>query len=88
MAETVYKGTVRGRTVVFDDDVDLPDGTGVLVTPGASVEGSPQGVLAAAKAEPHVTQEDVAELLRLIDQGTQPVRYDNPLAPGAQSSER
>jgi hypothetical protein len=87
MSETVYKGTVRGRTVVLDEDVDLADGTGVLVTPVASVEGSPQAVLAAAKARPHVTQEDVAELLRLIDEGRQPVRYESPLAPGARGTE-
>jgi hypothetical protein len=79
MAQATYRGTVQGRTVVLDDDVDLPDGTGVVVTPVEPVKGSREAVLAAVNAPPHLKPGDVAELLRLIEEGKRPVRFDNPL---------
>jgi len=51
----------------------------VLVTPLEEAKGSPQAVLAAALAPPHVKSEDVDELMRLIKEGKRPVRYDSPL---------
>jgi len=88
MAQPAYKGTVQGRTVVLDDGVDLPDGTGVTVTPVEPVKGSAEAVLAAVKAPPHLRPGDVAELLRLIEEGKRPVRYDNPLTRGARKRRR
>lgn len=74
-----YKGVVKGNTVLLEKATELPDGTEVLVTPLEMVKGSPQAVLAALKASPPVSHEDVVELLRLIEEGKRPVRYDNPL---------
>ncbi len=76
---TTYKGIVKGNTVILEKEPELPDGTEVLVTPVEMVKGSPQAILAAAKASPHLKPGDVAELLRLIEEGKRPVRYDNPL---------
>ncbi len=79
MAQPSYKGMVQSGTIVLDDDVDLPDGTGVIVTPVEPVKGSREAVLAAVNAPPHLRPGDVAELMRLIEEGKRPVRYDNPL---------
>lgn len=79
MRNAAYKGVVKGRTVVLDEAADLPEGTEVLVTAVEALRGSPQGVLAAMDAPPHVEPEDVDELVRLIEQGKRPVRYESPL---------
>ena len=50
-----------------------------MVTPVEAAKGSPQAVLAAIGAPPHVRPEDVDEMLRLIEKGKRPVRYENPL---------
>ncbi len=80
MTQPVYKGIVRGKAVMLQEPVDLPEGTEVIVTPLAAAQGSPQAVLAAMDAPPHVQPEDVEELRRLIEEGKRPVRFDNPLA--------
>ena len=80
MTQPVYKGIVRGKAVVLQEPVDLPEGTEVIVTPLEATMGSPQAVLAAMDAPPHVKPEDVEELRRLIEEGKRPVRFDNPLA--------
>lgn len=64
---------------MLEEGTDLPDGAKVLVTPLKAENGSPQAVLAAMDAPPHVKPEDVDELMRLIKEGKRPVRYDNPL---------
>lgn len=81
MAQATYKGTVRGGAVILDGDADLPDGTGVVVTPVEPIKGSPQAVLAAVNSPPFVKEEDVAELMRLIEEGKRPIRYESPLEP-------
>jgi hypothetical protein len=80
MAQLVYKGVVRGKTIALEEPGDLPEGTEVLVTPLAAAKGSPQAVVAAMDAAPHVKPEDVEELMRCIEEGKRPVHYDNPLA--------
>jgi len=79
MTQPVYKGIVRGKAVMLQEPVDLPEGTEVIVTPLAAAQGSPQAVLVAMDAPPHVQPEDVEELRRLIEEGKRPVRFDNPL---------
>jgi hypothetical protein len=79
MAKTAYKGIVKGKTIVLEEVADLPEGAEVLVTPLEAEKGSPQAVLAAMDAPPHVKPEDVDELMRLIEEGKRPVRYESPL---------
>lgn len=79
MPDAVYRGTVRGKMVVLDDGVDLPDGTPVVVMPEDPRKGTPAAVLAAAMAPPHLDEADTAELMRLIEEGKRPVDYSNPL---------
>ncbi len=81
MAQTTYSGIVHGRTVVLAGDVDLPDGTTVAVTPVEPARGSREAVMAAVNSPPFVSHEDVAELLRLIEEGKRPVRYEGPFDP-------
>lgn len=88
MAQATYNGVVHGRTVVLDDAVDLPDGTGVVVTPVEPVKGSREAVLAAVNAPPHLKPGDTAELLRLIEEGKRPVRFEDPFAPRPKSRKR
>jgi len=78
MQDTPYTGVVKGRQITLDKKARLPEGTRVLVTPMENIKGSPQAILAALKASPPVSHEDVQELLRLIDDGKRPVRYENP----------
>lgn len=79
MSKPAYKGIVKGRTVVLKDIADLPEGSEVMVTPVEVGKGSPQAVLGAIDAPPHVKPEDVDEMLRLIEKGKRPVGYENPL---------
>lgn len=65
MSKPAYKGVVKGRTVVLEKVADLPDGAEVLVTPLKAENGSPQAILAAMDAPPHVKPGDVDELMRL-----------------------
>ena len=83
MSIASYRGVVRGKKVVLDDDMDLPEGTGVLVTPLERGAGRPQAVLAAAMAPPHLKHEDTVEFLRRIEDGKRPVQYDSPLNAGS-----
>lgn len=79
MTTESYRGIVRGSTVLLEKAPEVPDGTEVLVTPLETPQSSPQAVLAALKASPPVSHEDVMELLKLIEEGKRPVRHDNPL---------
>jgi len=79
MAQPVYKGIVKGKMITLEEPRDLPEGTKVLVTLLEATKGSPQAVLAAVDAAPHVKPEDVEELMRGIEEGKRPVRFDNPL---------
>jgi len=61
-----------GRVLVPEEAVDLPIGESVEIHVGTVTQesgpapGTPAAVLAAALAEPHVSDEDVAELERTI----------------------
>ena len=79
MTQFVYKGIVRGKATTLEEPGVLPEGTEVLVTPLEAAKGSPQAILAAMDAAPHVAPEDVDELMRLIEEGKRPTRFDNPL---------
>jgi hypothetical protein len=79
MTQFVYKGIVRGKAITLEKPGVLPEGTEVLVTPLEAAKGSPQAILAAIDAAPHVAPEDVDELMRLIEEGKRPTRFDNPL---------
>ena len=80
MSAASYKGIVRGKAVVLEDDVDLPEGTGVLVTPLPPRKGSPQAVLEGLRASPPVSHEAAEELRRRIREGKRPARFEDPLS--------
>lgn len=67
-----YQGIVRGSTVQLPDDVDLPNGTKVLVMvpePTGSIES-----LLAALSEPALcTREEVDVLDAAVNEGRLPV---------------
>lgn len=71
---------MKGTIVVLKEPTGLPEGTAVLVTPLDTAQGSPQAVLAAMDASPHVKPEDVEALIRRIEEGKRPVRFTSPLA--------
>ena len=79
MNKVAYKGIVKGGRVVLKNAHDLPEGAEVLVARLEVMKGSPQAVLAAMDAPPHLKPEDVDDLIRQIGQGKRPVRYENPL---------
>ena len=76
--EQTYHGTVEGRTIQLDDEVQLPRGTDVVVTVRVARKGSPAAILAAAAAEPHISVEDVNEFLAIIRAGKGPTSYEDP----------
>lgn len=80
MAMAAYKGIVKRNRIVLEGGVELPDGTEVVVTPVKVAKGTPPAILAALNASPPLEPGDAEELLRLIEEGKRPVRYDNPLA--------
>ncbi|MBM4033478.1 MAG: hypothetical protein FJ291_17080 [Planctomycetes bacterium] len=78
MAEAICRGVVRDGMVLLDKGSDLPEGTDVLVTPFGSRKGGSRDILDVLNASPHVSHEDVEELLRLIREGKRPARYGSP----------
>jgi len=80
MSVVSYKGIVRGKTVVLGDEADLPEGTGVLVTPLPAQKGSPQAVMEALKASRPVSHEAAEELRQRIREGKRPARFDDPFS--------
>jgi len=79
MAAFSYKGIVRGRTVVLGDDADLPEGTGVLVTPLPPEKGSPQAILEALEASRPISHEAAEDLRRLIGEHRRTASFEDPL---------
>ena len=73
-----YRGVVRGNTIEIETGLPYHDGDVVSVSlePATSPKGcgSPQDLLAAMHAEPHLRREDVDELERSIAEGRLPVR--------------
>ncbi len=80
MAAFSYKGVVRGKTVVLGDEADLPEGTGVLVTPLAPAKGSPHALLEALEAAGPLSHEGAEELRRLIREGKRAARFEDPFS--------
>lgn len=80
MIQTSWKGVVKGKKVMLGKDAKFPDGTEVLVTPLAAAQGTPQAVLAAIDAPPHLKPHDVEEFQRMIAESKRPVRFTDPLA--------
>ena len=80
MAVFSYKGIVRGKTVVLGDEADLPEGTGVLVTPLPAMKGSPQAILEALEASRPISHEAAEELRRLITVNRQPASFVDPFS--------
>ena len=75
-----FQGRVENGVVVFQNGTaaPLPDGTLVEVTPLHYEPGSPGAILAAMEAEPHLSQEDIAELNRAIAAGKRPAPMLDP----------
>ncbi len=73
MVTAACRGIVKGGTVILEKNASLPEGAEVLVTPLGILPGSPQALLAAMKAPPHLTSKDVDEFERLIEAGKRPV---------------
>ena len=82
LAGAVYRGIVKGHTIVMDGKVSLPEGTEVQVIPTPPEPGSAAAILAAMKAPPHLTEEDVDELERAIEAGRRPLSHVQSLAAG------
>lgn len=80
MSVVCYRGVVRGKTVVLGDEADLPEGSGVLVTPLPATKGSPQAVLEALKTFLPASHEAAEELRRLIREGKRPARFEDPFS--------
>ncbi len=80
MSVTCYRGVVRGKTVFLGAEADLPEGTGVLVTPLPARKGSPQAILAVLEASPGVSHEAAEELRRLIREGKRSARFEDPFS--------
>jgi hypothetical protein len=80
-------GHMKNGVVVFHNGAaPLPDGTLVEVRPLNLEAGTPEAVLAAMKAPPHLSAEDIAELDKAIAAGKTPAAPINPFAddaPGA-----
>jgi len=79
MRQAIYKGVIKDKRVVFEREIDLPEGTEVVVTPLEMTAGSPQAVLAAMDASPQVKPGDVEELLKRIEEGKRPIRFEDLL---------
>src|SRR4029077_3468692 len=72
MAQTTYRGVMRGGVVLLDPGTPLTDGTEVLVTPVTASRGSPAAILAALEKLPKVPAQWVDELEALIAEGRRP----------------
>ena len=80
-----YKGTVKGKTIEFEDPLELPEGTEVDVVvhvrPGKALasSGDPKGsglaLLRLWETPSQCTPEDVETLLQAVEQGKRPVRF-------------
>lgn len=72
MTTQSYRGTVRGRTILLDEETPLTEGAAVLVMPVADSPGSPAAIIAAIEASPRVPAEWVDKLERMIAEGRRP----------------
>jgi hypothetical protein len=76
-------GRVQNGVVVLQDGVVLPDGTLVEVTPLQGAPSNALALIAAMEAEPHITEEDIADLRRAIAAGKRPAAPIDPFAQDA-----
>ena len=80
-----YKGIVKGKTIEFEDPLELPEGTEVDVVvhvrrgkafaSSSDPKGSGPALLRLWDTPSQCTPEDVETLLQAIDQGKRPVRF-------------
>ena len=77
------RGRVKNGVVILQNAPPLADGTLVQVTPLPEVAGNSLSLIAAMKAEPRLTSEDIAELQRAIAAGKRPAA---PLDPFGQNA--
>lgn len=82
MDTTIFKGTVKGHHIELHENCSLPEGTQVIITPVDPDQGSPEAILQAAQAPPHIDLEDVEMLNSLIAEGKKSVRYGDPFQTG------
>jgi len=75
-----YKGIVKGKTIELEEPLPYPEGQPVSVSVeplvGRYPRGSPAAILEAVRKPPHLTDEDVDELERAIEEGKLPVREE------------
>jgi hypothetical protein len=76
-----FRGVMKDETlVVLDRPAPLPVGTPVEVRALSLEAGSPEALLAAMEAAPHISAEDVAELEKAIAEGDRPPSRIDPFA--------
>lgn len=72
-----YSGVARGKMIELDEPLPYPEGQPVRVAIEPLITqldaGSPAAILKAMAKAPHLTEEDVAQLERAIDEGKLPV---------------
>lgn len=76
MSTDSFRGIVKSGSIILEDPIsEIPDGTHVLIMPIGEplVRGTPAGILAAMRAEPRVSKQDVEELMKIIAEARQPV---------------
>jgi hypothetical protein len=67
MSPVSFHGVMRGGVIVIlENNLQLPEGTEVVVTPVTAEPGSPVAVLAALESSPQVPSEWVDELEQII----------------------
>jgi hypothetical protein len=74
----VARGRVLNGVVVLADEMTLPEGTLVQVTPLSCEAGNPLAVIAAMEAEPRLSPDDIAELRLAIAAGKRPAAAIDP----------
>ena len=82
----VYRGIVKGKVIELEGKMILPEGTEVEivvkepkdeeVSSDVYPKGSPQAILAALDTPPHCAPEDVDILLKVIEEGKSPLRFE------------
>jgi hypothetical protein len=72
-----YEGVAKGKVIELDEPLPYPEGQPVRVAVEPLIAqphpGSAAAILQAMHEAPHLTEEDVAELERAIDEGKLPV---------------
>jgi hypothetical protein len=81
-----YKGIAKGKTIELEEPLPYPEGqpVSVLVEPlaGQLQPGSPATIRRVMHEPPHLNQEDVDELERVIEEGKLPVHQESVFGEG------